>query len=197
MKKKKANNFYKKKFAGIPMIVILLVLCGLMTVFAAWILSFYMQGTVTTGDVKCSIVVTESWDPSGANDPDYINGTQGPDYPGGTTVRHNFNQGCTEVSASGNVVTFTITNAYPDYVGGATLELKNTGNIPLKVTGITFGGDTSVLDVALIDISEGEALGAGQTLKFGLGVHVTEDISPSTTYGFSVVFNVEYNEEGW
>jgi len=165
---------------------------------AAWLISYLMQGTVATGDVKSQISLVESWDPPGSNDPDWFNGSQGPDYPGGTTARHNFDQGCTEVSISAvNEVTFTVTNAYPDYVGGATLELINTGNVPLKVTGLTFGGDTGVLDVTLIDISEDASLGAGQTIRFGLGVHVTPDINPNTTYSFSVNFNVEYDEDGW
>jgi len=140
-------------------VVLVLTLAVVGVGYAAWTRTLTVRTDVTTGVLKVALLCEPevpasdgkyyegSWDKDGELDPDWT-GAQGkqfgsdtPDGPRGTNkrldkdvARTTYKLLDTDGDGVNNAMQITVTNAYPDYVGGVTFRVKNEGTIPAKFT---------------------------------------------------------------
>lgn len=173
---------------GLIMLSLVLALAIAGVGFAQWHEDLTIVGDVHTGDVNAGMELVESWDlgttanPGYAKDPDPAKGTQGPDYPGGTTARLDKDVGCTTVTGTDSdtdgkweTMTITITDAYPCYISGVTYNVVNTGSVPIEIVGIRAVGEVPAeLYVMSIDLEKVGVLGMC-LIKTGTVIEISED----------------------
>jgi len=75
-------------------------------------------------------------------------------------------------TAVNDVLTITIANGYPGYVGTATFNIKNSGTVPVKITGVTVTDLAGVATIAKTGFAVNDVIAAGAQIT-GATVSVT------------------------
>lgn len=91
---------------------------------------------------------------------------------------------CTTV-VSEDVVDVLITNGYPSYICTFTVDIKNTGLLPIKLDGLGFDVP-SVLTVTDLTDNAGIELPVGETDTERFSVHVEQPSNQEDTYTFTI-----------
>lgn len=143
--------------------------------FAKWSDTVTIEHSVATGDVEVGIVTTAVLD-QGA-DPNQAPGDNSEEKDVASTLFANDTAICT--SGYYESTTVAITNAYPWYKTGATMELKNLGTIPVKIEDIEATGVCgNIWDFIFIDRYEVEVTGENPIIEES-GPYTWEDVIAS------------------
>ena len=88
----------------------------------------------------------------------------------------------------GKKIMVTVTNAYPHYIGYVRFKIKNVGDVPVKITGVTI--DNPNADALEVCVSKSRlmwgVMEAGGSRCGLLTVGLKQEALMSTTYGFTV-----------
>lgn len=118
---------------GLLSLALVLALAVLGVAFAYWTENLHIQSDVKTGELDVKFVGAQSSDPMDTND-----ATLGGNWTGFTIVPQGKHVGKTEVTHGDKITTITISNGYPGYLVWTQLDIKNTGSIPVTLTGFEF-----------------------------------------------------------
>ncbi|MDD2422214.1 MAG: hypothetical protein PHC60_08845 [Heliobacteriaceae bacterium] len=166
----------KVKFISV-MLVLSFILMG--AAYAAWTENIVINGTVATGDYDVTFSAATSNDPGVTVDP-------GLDKHVGTTDNP-------EVATDGKSITVTANNAYPDYNATINYTVKNTGTIPLKVTGLDitnyYSNQLTVAEEGATIV--GEIIDAGAEISKEIKHTVLDGAAENSTYSYTVTVQTQ------
>lgn len=182
-----------KKLIGIfASLILALGMSGV--AYATWQESLYIEGTVNTGTMDMGWIEVKSWDTD-----DYA-------HWGYMDANKNVSDIDCVVSADPNILTVTVTNAYPciDYYN--LVELKNIGTIPVHIYLVPFAADPVVeVDITYYssyDIHSGGVpitqppvqIHQGDSIYALIHVHLTQEADMDAIYYFNAeIVAVQWN----
>lgn len=173
-----------KKF-GVLFVAMLVALGLVGATYAYWSDSLSISGSVSTGNLDVKLNST----------------TQSSDSD--DTMQYNVGSvTCSVDPNDDDRATVTITDAYPDYQATCTFTIENTGTIPAKIMDISVTDnsgnplDTSVLDVTVNGLSEGDVIEAGASQMFKVVTTVGQNAAEGASYSYTITIDVgQFNEE--
>jgi hypothetical protein len=123
------------KKIGLLALALVLALGALGVGYAMWTDTVLITGTVGTGNLILGVADTSTDDPAGSPDPQCGPGhnEEQKDVASFVSINGTPKAGCTDFYES---ITETFTHVYPYYGPTVTVEVKNCGTVPLKITGM-------------------------------------------------------------
>ncbi|WP_027717940.1 hypothetical protein [Desulfovirgula thermocuniculi] len=166
----------KAKFAAL-LLVLAFALMG--AAFAAWTETLNINGSVATGNLDVAFSSATSNDPQGTNDPDQ-------NYDVGVTTA--------TISDDQNTLTITAANTYPGYTATVTYKVKNTGSIPVKLTGVTVNNSHSQITVSATQPNNA-IIPVGGEWEGTITHTVNDNAAENATYTYTATVNaVQFNQ---
>ena len=193
------------KKTGLLILVVILALGAIGVGYAAWTQTLTVTGNVATGTFGADFEAAVTNDGGTTLDP-AVAGTWTNNVWSGAIASKNVGSTTYVISGALNdLLTVTVTNAYPGYYGSVYVEVHNTGSVPIKILPAApvitvVSGTGAITDIAVtntgslfaastpIAASPGLAVG---TITIGVGTNGGATTDPPVTGGsYQVTFNI-------
>ena len=176
--------------------VLIIGLAVMAASYAYWTETLSVSGSVSTGNLDAEFTAAFTDDDETVNNATLDAGDDGKDPKacGPNPARYDYDvaESSAEInSADPHIATITVANSYPDYNTTAWFEIKNTGTIPVKISGVNFANVSDKLEVKTVVDPTGTTLEPGETAQLGVCVHVKPDAAEGASYTFNVTVDVE------
>jgi len=172
--------FGRNAFPASTFFMVLLVALALLGVgYGLWSKVLYIDTTVATGYVDAD------FDAATTND---LPGTVDPGHQKDVAT-------CVVEGISSDLLTVTITNAYPSYSCDVSFLVTNTGSIPVMVQAYNLTGVPAELDVQTTGLPIGTQIEPTLEAAGDLHVHVLQEAEEQANYSFNAAITlVQWNE---
>ena len=175
--------------------VLIIGLAVMAASYAYWTETLSVSGSVGTGELDAKFTNAFTDDDGTVNNAEKDAGDTGldPKECGPNPARYDYDvaNSTANIEDDPHIATITVANSYPDYNTTAWFDIKNTGSIPVKISGVNFANVSDKLEVKTVVDPTGTTLEPGETTQLGVCVHVKPDAEEGATYTFSITVDVE------